>query len=256
MRYAGPREALFHALVRKNYGIDRLIVGRDHAGVGRFYGPLRGAADLRPLHGRGAGRRPAASFEPTFFCHACDALASHAHVPARRELARSSCPARGARDPARGRASARRVHAARGRARSCAPTTAARRARRRRAARVRRASSSGSPASRARARARSRKRCAASSAALRPVEILDGDEVRTHLSKGLGFSREDRDTNIRRIGYVARLLARNGVAVITAAISPYAEARDEVRAGARRRTASRSSRCSRTRASRRWWRAT
>ncbi len=63
----------------------------------------------------------------------------------------------------------------------------------------------------------------------RAVEILDGDEVRTYLSKGLGFSKEDRDTNIRRIGYVARLLARNGVAVITAAISPYREMRDEVR---------------------------
>jgi len=64
---------------------------------------------------------------------------------------------------------------------------------------------------------------------VRPVEILDGDEVRTHLSKGLGFSREDRDTNVRRIGFVARLLARHGVFVITAAISPYAAARNEIR---------------------------
>ena len=61
------------------------------------------------------------------------------------------------------------------------------------------------------------------------VEVLDGDEVRTNLSKGLGFSKEDRDTNIRRIGYVARLLSRNGVGVIVAAISPYAAVRDEVR---------------------------
>lgn len=61
------------------------------------------------------------------------------------------------------------------------------------------------------------------------VEVLDGDEVRTNLSKGLGFSKEDRDTNVRRIGYVARLLARNGVATITAAISPYLEVREEVR---------------------------
>ncbi len=60
-------------------------------------------------------------------------------------------------------------------------------------------------------------------------EILDGDEVRTQLSKGLGFSKEDRDTNIRRIGYVAKLLARNGVITMTAAISPYREIRDEVR---------------------------
>jgi adenylyl-sulfate kinase len=61
------------------------------------------------------------------------------------------------------------------------------------------------------------------------VEILDGDEVRTHLSKGLGFSKEDRDTNIRRIGFVARLLAKHGVAAITAAISPYRDVRDEQR---------------------------
>jgi adenylyl-sulfate kinase len=61
------------------------------------------------------------------------------------------------------------------------------------------------------------------------VEVLDGDEVRTNLSKGLGFSKEDRDTNIRRIGYVSRLLARNGVGVVTAAISPYRAVREEVR---------------------------
>jgi 3'-phosphoadenosine 5'-phosphosulfate synthase len=66
----------------------------------------------------------------------------------------------------------------------------------------------------------------------RHVELLDGDEVRTHLSKGLGFSKEDRDTNIRRIGYVARLVARSGGVAITAAISPYREVRDEVRAQA------------------------
>ena len=64
----------------------------------------------------------------------------------------------------------------------------------------------------------------------RAVEILDGDEVREYLSKGLGFSREDRDTNIRRIGFVAALLARNGVTVISAAIAPFADTRDEVRA--------------------------
>jgi len=62
------------------------------------------------------------------------------------------------------------------------------------------------------------------------VEVLDGDVVRTHLSKGLGFSKEDRDTNIRRIGWVCQVLTRNGVAAIAAAISPYRAIRDEVRA--------------------------
>lgn len=61
------------------------------------------------------------------------------------------------------------------------------------------------------------------------VEILDGDEVRTNLSTGLGFSKEDRDTNIKRIGYVCKLLTRNGVVAISAAISPYREVRDHNR---------------------------
>ena len=61
------------------------------------------------------------------------------------------------------------------------------------------------------------------------IEVLDGDVVRTNLSKGLGFSREDRDTNVLRIGFVADLLTRNGVGVIVSAISPYKEARDQVR---------------------------
>jgi adenylyl-sulfate kinase len=61
------------------------------------------------------------------------------------------------------------------------------------------------------------------------VELLDGDVVRTNLSKGLGYSKEDRDINIRRIGFVANLLSRNGVIAVTAAISPYRAIREEVR---------------------------
>ncbi len=64
----------------------------------------------------------------------------------------------------------------------------------------------------------------------RLVDVLDGDVVRTHLSKGLGFSREDRDTNILRIAFVSSLLVRHGAAVITAAISPYIETRQQARA--------------------------
>ena len=61
---------------------------------------------------------------------------------------------------------------------------------------------------------------------LTKIEVLDGDLIRTHLSKGLGFSKEDRDTNIKRIGFVCKLLSRNGVIAIAAAISPYRETRD------------------------------
>ena len=90
-------------------------------------------------------------------------------------------------------------------------------------------SSCGSPACRARARARWPRRFAIGWRPFDRVEILDGDEVRLHLSKGLGFSRDDRDTNVRRIGFVARLLARNGTVTVAAAISPYADVRREVR---------------------------
>ena len=62
------------------------------------------------------------------------------------------------------------------------------------------------------------------------VELLDGDVVRTNLSQGLGFSREDRDTNVRRFGFVAELLSRNGVIAVVAAISPYRATREEVKA--------------------------
>jgi adenylyl-sulfate kinase len=96
-------------------------------------------------------------------------------------------------------------------------------------ARVPRASSSGSPAFREQGKSTLANALRLKLASEQTVEILDGDEVRTYLSKGLGFSKEDRDTNIRRIGFVARLLARNGVATITAAISPYADTREEVR---------------------------
>ncbi|MBI1871755.1 MAG: adenylyl-sulfate kinase [Chlamydiae bacterium] len=63
----------------------------------------------------------------------------------------------------------------------------------------------------------------------RKVEVLDGDIVRTHLSKGLGFSKEDRDINIRRIGFLCQLLTRNDVIAISAVISPYRDVRDEIR---------------------------
>jgi adenylyl-sulfate kinase len=65
----------------------------------------------------------------------------------------------------------------------------------------------------------------------RRVEVLDGDTLRTHLGQELGFSRADRDTNVRRIGFLAKLLARNGVIVIAAVISPYRSVRDELRTG-------------------------
>jgi sulfate adenylyltransferase len=221
MRYAGPREALFHALVRKNYGIRRLIVGRDHAGVGGFYAPDAAHTIFDRFTQEEIGVEPL-RFAAAFFCRACDTLASARTCP---HDASSRLDLSGSRVRELLR-SGRRLPPEFTR-----PETAEI---------LREHYAGASPGGRSAGfilwltglSGAGKSTLAAGLKSRFPktrLEVLDGDEVRTNLSAGLGFSKEDRDTNIRRIGFVARLLARNGVGVVAAAISPYAAARDEVR---------------------------
>ena len=247
MRYAGPREALFHAIARKNYGITHLIVGRDHAGVGKFYGPYEAQELFNTFTKDQLGVEPI-KLEPTFFCTVCDTTASPRTCPHDaskrlelsgtkvRELLRQGepLPAKFSRPevaeilrehylsvaedgaPAP-KPAASAPKPAGGAALSAKPTTPAQPG-----FILWFTGLSGAGKSTVAQAVREKLKS-------HRVEILDGDEVRENLSKGLGFSKEDRDTNIRRIGFVARLLARHGVIAVTAAISPYADMRDEIR---------------------------
>ena len=238
MRYAGPREALFHAIARKNYGINQLIVGRDHAGVGKYYEPLAAQRIFDQFPVEDIGVTPL-KLDPTFYCRACGTLASSKSCPhdaaSRLELsgtkvreilrAGGHLPEEFTRPEVAEILRAHYVTVSGALPAEAAPVAAP-----------------PAPAGfilwftglSGAGKSTLSEAIKARLVPGRQVEVLDGDEVRTHLSKGLGFSKEDRDTNVRRIGFVARLLARHGVATITAAISPYADTRDEVRAAAAR----------------------
>jgi sulfate adenylyltransferase len=224
MRMAGPREALWHALIRRNYGANHFIVGRDHASPGRdstgkpFYGPYDAQQLLQQYQDElGVKMVP---FHELVYLPDEDRYEEVARIP------------EGVRTAAISGTQVREDYLNRGRPLPewfTRPETAEILAdtyppRHRQGVCVWFTGLSGAG-----------KSTTAEVLTMlllergRQVTVLDGDVVRTHLSKGLGFSREDRDTNIRRIGFVAAEIVRHGGVAVCAAISPYRATRNEVR---------------------------
>jgi sulfate adenylyltransferase len=225
MRMAGPREALWHALIRRNYGANHLVVGRDHASPGPgsdgrpFYGPSD-AQELVARHVEELGVRPVPFSELVY-------------LPDEDRYEEAALVAPGVRTASLSGTQVREEYLRRGRALPVwftRPEVAsilarAHPPRHRQGFCVWFTGLSGAG-----------KSTTAEILAVRLLEhgrqvtLLDGDVVRTHLSKGLGFGKDDRDTNVRRIGFVAGEIARHGGGVVCAAVSPYRSTRNECRA--------------------------
>jgi sulfate adenylyltransferase len=225
MRMAGPREALWHALIRRNFGANHLIVGRDHASPGRdsqdrpFYGPYD-AQELLAKHAAELGVRPM-PFSELVYLSEEDRYEESSRIAAGTPTASLSGTEVREQYLQRGRALPAwftrpevasilaEAHPPRHQQGFCLWFTGL--------------SGAG-------------KSTTADILSImmlehgRQVTVLDGDVVRTHLSKGLGFDKEDRDINIRRIGYVASEIVRHGGGVICATVSPYRATRNECRA--------------------------
>ena len=225
MRMAGPREALWHAIIRRNFGANHLIVGRDHASPGRdsqdrpFYGPYD-AQELVAKHSDEVGVKPL-PFSELLYIPDEDRYEETTRIPEGKRTASISGTEVRENYLQRGRALPSwftrpevasilaEAHPPRHQQGFCLWFTGL--------------SGAGKSTTAEILTTRLLEHG-------RQVTVLDGDVVRTHLSKGLGFSKEDRDTNIRRIGFVGAEIARHGGGVICAAVSPYRATRNECRA--------------------------
>lgn len=225
MRMAGPREAIWHAIIRRNFGANHFIVGRDHAGPGKnskgksFYDPAA-ARELLKKHSAEIGVK-CLPYEEMVYLADEDRYEQVTDVPPNRKVFSIS----GTQVRDQYLAKGRLLPSWFTRKETAEILSSAYPARHKQGFCI---WFTGLPSA--------GKSTIADILTVmlmehgRQVSVLDGDVVRTHLSKGLGFSREDRDTNILRIGYVASELVRHHGAVICAAVSPYRETRNRVRA--------------------------
>ncbi len=224
MRMAGPREALWHAIIRRNFGATHLVVGRDHAGPGKdsagnpFYGPYQ-AQELVAKYAEETGVKPVPFQELVY-------------LPEKGDYVQKNQVPSGAKTYAISGTQVREEYLAKGkplpewftRPETAAILTQMYPPKHKRGFCIWFTGLSGA--------GKSTTARVLTSLLLergRPVTILDGDVVRTHLSKGLGFSQEDRNTNILRIGFVVGEIVRHNGVAVCAAVSPYRAARNEVR---------------------------